>query len=127
VNDQSDAGSVSKFIEDVFGLPTLASLPDEAAGVAAGVAPADANGAVSDLTGALDINKLSGSSSLNPPALAMIPGPAVPPAMNCSSLGITPIGSPATPPPGFTTQGGYISEAPADRARSLPQPNDDGD
>jgi phospholipase C len=127
VNDPSDAGSVSKFIEDVFALPTLASLPDEAAGVAAGVAPADANSAIGDLTGALDMNKLAGSAPLVSGSAATIPGPAVPPSMNCSSLGITPIAAPATPPPGFITQGGYVSASPASRVRSFPQPNDDAD
>jgi phospholipase C len=127
VNDPSDGGSVSKFIEDVFALPKLASLPDEAAGVAAGLAPEDANSAISDLTGALDIDKLAGSAPLISGSVATIPGPAVPPAMNCGSLGITPIASPATPPPGFVTQGGYVSASPADRLRRLPQPNDDAD
>ena len=81
VHDQSDAGSVSKFIELAFGLPSFASLPDEFPGVKAGLAPADANAAISDLTGALDAAKLSGSP--NPASLATIPTPSVPPKMSC--------------------------------------------
>ena len=124
VHDQSDAGSVSKFIEEVFGLPSLGALPDESAGVKAGLSPADANTAIGDLSGALDPGKLSGSP--NPPSLAMIPAPAVPPSMNCAALGITPIASPTSVPAGFMTQGAYASTNPAAAAR-MPAPNDDGD
>ncbi len=125
VHDQSDAGSVSRFIEDVFGLPTFGSLPDETAGTNAGLFTADANNAIGDLTGALDVGKLSGSSG-NSPSLAIIPSPAVPPTMNCASLGMTPIASPASVPPGFMTQGAYVRLTPASELR-LPAVNDDGD
>jgi hypothetical protein len=128
VHDQSDAGSVSKFIEDVFALPTFASLPDEAAGVKAGLAPADANALVSDLTGALDPLKLNGLSAPNPASLAMIPAPSVPPAMSCSSLGMTPIPAPAPVPAGFETTGFFeVQAVTAGKARLAPTPNDDGD
>jgi phospholipase C len=125
VNDYSDTGSVMKFIETVFSLPTLGSQPDEAAGVTAGLAPVDINSAVSDLTSALDPNKLSGVNP-NAAGLAQIPSPSVPPSMSCSSLGMTPIASPATPPPGFQTQGANLSTTPVNQIR-LPAPalNDD--
>jgi hypothetical protein len=129
VHDVSDAGSVVKFIEDVFSLPTLASLPDEAAGVSAGLAPADANALTADLTGALDSGKLIGSTASNPPGLAEIPAPAVPPAMSCATLGITPITSPAALPTGFETAGFYENQKlTGTSAMRLPKPpNDDGD
>jgi phospholipase C len=132
VNDASDAGSVSKFIETVFSLPTLASLPDEAAGVAAGLAPEDANSAISDLTGALDINKLNGSAAPISAATATIPNPSSPPTMNCASLGITPLASPATVPAGFLTAGAYsnitLTGTASVRRIAPPKPiNDDDD
>jgi phospholipase C len=128
VHDESDAGSVSKFIEDVFDLPTLASLPDEAAGVSAGVAPADANAFVSDLTGALDTAKLTGTAPLNPAGLATIPAPSSPPAMSCATLGMTPISSPAALPAGFETSGYYEHQTLSGAATiHLPKPPDDGD
>lgn len=124
VNNASDVGSILKFIEEVFQLPTLASLPDELTGTTAGLAPLDANSATSDLSQALDITKLMGNP--NPASLAQIPGPAVPPAMSCSSLGLTPITPPATPPPTFETAGYYSSTNPQ-AAKQVPQVNDDND
>jgi phospholipase C len=131
VHDPSDSGSVSKFIEDAFGLPTLASLPDEAAGVSAGLAPEDANGAISDLTGALDINKLNGSAAPIPASAAMISSPSVPPAMSCTSLGLTPVASPTSVPAGYLSAGAQEDitlTGAAGSTRSLPPPpNDDDD
>ncbi len=131
VHDMSDSGSVSKFIEDVFALPTLASLPDEAPGVSAGVAPSDANAMIGDLTGALDYAKLNNGIG-NSPTLATIPSPASPPSMSCSTLGLTPIQSPAAPPPGFETQGYYYLANPnaaanASIMRSIPTVDDSDD
>jgi phospholipase C len=129
VHDNSNAGSVSKFIETVFSLPTFASLPDEAQGVSAGLAPADANAAISDLTGALDPNKLSGKTPVNPASSAMISAPSVPPAMSCATLGITPIPSPTSLPSGFMTAGAYLhaSLSGATGIVRLPDHRDDGD
>ena len=130
VHDLADHGSVSKFIETVYGLPTLASLPDEQRGVAAGLAPADVDPSTSDLTDALDPAKLAGTAPPVPASLATIGAPSVPPAMNCSSLGITPISAPAPLPAGYQTAGGYLhislTGGPASLAR-LPQKNDSGD
>jgi phospholipase C len=129
VHDASDAGSVSKFIETVFQLPTLASLPNEAPGVAAGLAPADANSLISDLTGALDPAKLNGSAQPIPGSVATIPSPSVPPTMSCASLQLTPIASPTSLPAGFQGAGYYAAAAlnPASGVRTLPPPNDDND
>jgi phospholipase C len=111
VHDASDAGSVSKFIETVFGLPNFASLPDEAKGVADGATTADANSAVSDLTDALDPNKLAGLTAPNSATKAIIQSPTVTPGMSCASLGITPIASPTSLPAGFMTLGGYTHQS----------------
>ena len=129
VHDWADHGSVSKFIEEVFGLPRFGSLPDEQAGVKAGLSPADGNPATSDLTDALDMNKLHGWSASNPPSLATISSPSSPPHMSCASLGIQPIPAPAPLPRGFETAGYYLRESllgdPA--AVALPVRNDDAD
>jgi len=130
VHDMSDAGSVSKFIEAVFALPTLASLPNEVAGESAGLAPADANAAIGDLTGALDINKLNGSAAPIAASMAMISSPAVPPAMSCSSLGLTPVPSPASIPRGYLTTGALEDitlTGSAGHMRMPAVPNDDDD
>ncbi|HEX8806165.1 MAG TPA: alkaline phosphatase family protein [Candidatus Aquilonibacter sp.] len=109
VHAWSDHGSVSKLIETVFGLPTFGSLPNEQAGVAAGLSPADGNPDTSDLTDALDIGKLQGGQP-NPPTMAEIPAPSSSPHMSCASLGIRPIDAPAPLPAGYETAGYYLRE-----------------
>jgi phospholipase C len=105
VSDTGDTASVVKFAERVFDLPALASLPDEQPYLPEG--PRDANPAITDLLGAFDPARLDGSSPPIPASVAEIPENVVnpfPPAMNCSSLGITPVtlpNAPSTPPPGF--------------------------
>jgi hypothetical protein len=129
VHDNANAGSVSKFIETVFSLPTFASLPDEAQGVSVGLAPADANAAISDLTDALDPGKLSGTTPVNSASSATITAPSVPPSMNCATLGITPIPSPTSLPAGFMTSGAYLHASLSGEAgiARLPDRRDDGD
>ena len=128
VHNRSDGGSVSKFIETVFGLPAFGSLPDEATGVAEGLGPADINAATSALLEALDPAKLDGGT-LNPPSLAEIGSPSVPPSMSCSSLGITPIAAPTALPSGFETAGYYIHQSVTGALRTalMPAPRDGGD
>jgi phospholipase C len=109
VHDFADHGSVSKLIEAVFGVPTFSSLPNEAKGVAEGLSPADGDHATSDLFDALDESKLQGHG-INPPSLAEISSPSVPPNMSCSSLGITPIPSPTSLPAGYETAGWYLAQ-----------------
>jgi phospholipase C len=109
VHDFADHGSVSKFIETIFGLPTLSSLPDEAKGVSVGLSPADNDRATSNFFDALDERKLRGGP-LNPPSLAEIPSPSSPPNMSCLSLGITPIPSPTSLPAGYETAGYYLKQ-----------------
>ncbi len=129
VHEWSDHGSVSKFIERVFGLAPFGALPDEQPGVKAGLSPADGNPGTSDLTDALDIGKLRGDEQPNPPTIAEIPAPNSPPTMSCATLGITPIQAPAPLPSGYETAGYYLRESllgdPS--IAVLPPRNDDGD
>lgn len=127
VHSWADHGSVTKLIEAVFGVPSMASLPDEAAGVKAGLAPADGNKGVSNLFDALDERKLRGGSP-NPPSLAEIQNPAVPPTMSCSTLGLTPVTSPASLPNGYETAGYYLRQTlNGSRKAVAPSRRDDGD
>lgn len=128
VHDFSDHGSVSKLIEAVFGLPTFASLPDEKKGDSAGLAPADADPETSNLFDALDSSKLRGGG-INPPSLAEISNPGVPPNMSCASLGITPIPSPTSLPAQYETAGGYLAQQlkGTSKLKALPPRRDDGD
>jgi phospholipase C len=128
VHDLADHGSVSKFIEEVFGLPTFASLPNEAKGVAAGLAPADADSATSDLTDALDADKLQHRAAENPPSMAIIPNPGIPPHMSCATLGITPIPAPAPLPANYQTAGSYLhQQLNGNAVAPLAKRNDDDD
>jgi phospholipase C len=100
VHDLNDSNSVPKFIETVFHLPPLSSLPEEAKFMPAG--PRDGNARLSDLSGAFDVAKLSGAASPIPASAATIPGyDSFPPAMSCKSLGITPLPISTTAPPGY--------------------------
>ena len=99
VTDYSDTASVAKFVESVFAVPTMASLPDEAEVEPYG--PRDGLSAISDLGGAFDPAKLAGSSVPNPPSMAEVPVAQVgmfPPKMSCRTLGIKPIPIPTQPP-----------------------------
>lgn len=106
VRDPGDTASILKFAEATFGLPPLASLPDEQPYMPQG--PRDANPAISDLLGAFDPGRLDGSAPPIPATQAEIADATVnrfPAAMSCRSLGIAPIAlpnAPSTPPPGFT-------------------------
>lgn len=97
--DYSDTASVSKFIEGVFGLPTMASLPDEA--MVAPYGPRDGLSGISDLADAFDPAKLDGTAAPNSPSMAEVPPNVVgtfPPPLNCKKLGIKPLAIPSQPP-----------------------------
>jgi phospholipase C len=92
VSAPGDQTSVMKLVERLFGLPTLASLPDEAAYMPRG--PRDGDPAVTDLLGAFDPARLRGSIAPIPPARAEIPDTDVntfPPTMSCRTLNIAPV------------------------------------
>jgi phospholipase C len=98
--DYSDTASVAKFVEAVFGVPTMASLPDEA--IVAPYGPRDySSSALSDLAGAFSLSKLDGSAPPNSASLAEIPGIVVnkfPSPWNCKTLNIKPLAIPTQPP-----------------------------
>jgi phospholipase C len=106
VHDDGDTTSIVKFAETLFGLPPLASLPDEKPYMPVG--PRDDNPAITNLVGAFDPARLAGTTPPIPASDAEIPDSivnATPAAMSCRSLGITPVAlpnAPSTPPPGFT-------------------------
>ena len=91
VHDTGDTSSVVKLAETIFGTRPLASLPDEHPYLPQG--PRDSNPALTDLLGALDTQRLSGTQAPIPASAALIDDAVVnriPTPMNCASLGITP-------------------------------------
>lgn len=104
VHDAGDTASILKFAETVFGLPPLASLPDEHPYMPQG--PRDGNPAITNLAGAFDVRRFSGAIPAIPASAAEIPQSDVdriPAAMNCKSLGIAPVVIPGEqhPPRGY--------------------------
>jgi phospholipase C len=105
VHDAGDQTSILKFAESLFGLPALASLPDEQPYLPQG--PRDANPMVTDLLGAFDPARLSGAAAPIAGTRAEIPETLVnrfPAQMSCRSLGIVPASlpnAPSAPPANF--------------------------
>lgn len=105
VHDTGDTASVVKFIDAVFGLPPLASLPDERPYLPRG--PRDANPRITNLLGGFDAARLTGQAAPIPASAAEIPAAVVnrfPAPMNCKTLGIRPVSIPGVspaPPPGY--------------------------
>lgn len=106
VSDPGDHVSFAKFLDVLFDLPPLASLPDEKPYMPEG--PRDENPRLTDLLGGFDAARLSGSKMPIPASQAEIPDTVVnhfPPAMTCKDTGVTPViipGASLTPPKGFT-------------------------
>jgi phospholipase C len=99
VHDFNDQDSVIKFIETVFGLPTLASLPDEKRYMPMG--PRDGNPLLSNMRGAFDYDRLAGRRAPLSPQGAVFADRtirAIPAPLSCRGIGVTP----ATPPPGVS-------------------------
>jgi len=134
----SEHSAVIKFIDELFKLIPLASLPDEAAAIAAGatnpafnapsgaaqtnLGPADALATMGDLTEAFDNDRLLGNVAPLPASYAIIPPAQVlslphyvstgangAPQYGCQFLGISP-----TDYPGGYVLGGEIDPPPAD-------------
>ena len=105
VSDAGDQTSVLKFAETLFDVPPLASLPEEREYLPKG--PRDGDSGIADLLGGFDPARLSGTAAPIPAGQAEIPDHvvnAMPAAMNCSTLGITPVALPGAdrkPPAGF--------------------------
>ncbi|HUN38887.1 MAG TPA: alkaline phosphatase family protein [Acetobacteraceae bacterium] len=135
----SEHSAVIKFIDELFNLTPLASLPDEAAAAAAGAAnaafnapngspqpnlgPADGLTTMGDLTEAFDNDRLLGNVAPLPASYAMIPASQVHslphdvgtdnngnPTYGCQYLGIVPTDYPG----GTYVPGGETDPPPAD-------------
>jgi phospholipase C len=108
VHDTGDQISVLKFAETLFNVPPLAELPEESAYMPRG--PRDADPAITDLLGAFDPARLDGTTPPIASANAAIPDAVVnafPAAMNCRTLGLSPVtlpNAPSTPPPNFNVR-----------------------
>jgi len=95
----SDQDSVLKLIETVFGLPALASLPNEKPYLPLG--PRDGNALLSNMSAAFDDERLAGSKAPIPADGAIFSEEAIrsiPPPVSCADIGV----APATPPPGIS-------------------------
>jgi len=106
VSDPGDHASFPKFLDVLFDLPPLASLPDEKPYLPEG--PRDTNPHLTDLLGGFDPSRLSSSKPPIPASQAEISDATVntfPPPMTCKDTGVTPViipGASLTPPKGFT-------------------------
>jgi phospholipase C len=106
VHDFNDQDSVVKFVETIFGLPALASLPDEKRYLPLG--PRDGNALISNLRGAFDVDRLRGTRPLLPASGAIFSDSVIhtiPAPISCADIGVKPVAPPAgiseSPPPGF--------------------------
>ena len=107
VHEMDDTASVPKFVETVFGLPAMASLPDEKPYLPRG--PRDGDPRIGDLSGAFDLGRLQGKRQPLPASAALIPESVVmsiPSPWNCAKIGIAPVPPPAgtsdAPPAGYS-------------------------
>jgi phospholipase C len=106
ISDPGDHVSFAKFLDVLFDLPPLASLPDEKPYLPQG--PRDANPRLTDLVGGFDAARLAGKRAPIPASQAEIPDAVVnhfPAAMTCGDTGVTPVNVPGAaqePPAGFT-------------------------
>jgi phospholipase C len=109
VHDFNDQNSVIKFVETVFGLPALASLPDEKPYLPLG--PRDGSPLLSNMRGAFDYDRLRGVKAPLSPEPAFFSWKTIrtlPAPLSCSTLGIRPVPAPPglseSPPPGFSAR-----------------------
>lgn len=106
VSDPGDHVSFIKFLNMLFDLPPLASLPDEKPYLPQG--PRDTNLRLTDLLGGFDPARLAGTKPPIPASNAEIPDSVVntfPPPMTCKDTRVTPVAIPGaslTPPRDFT-------------------------
>ncbi len=105
-SDPGDHASFAKFLDVLFNLPPLASLPDEKPYLPEG--PRDTLPQLTDLTGGFDPARLAGRRAPISASAAEIPDPVVnhfPPQMTCRDTGVAPVpipGGSLTWPKGFT-------------------------
>jgi phospholipase C len=87
-----DHASFAKFLDALFGLPPLATLPDEKPYMPEG--PRDTNARIGDLTAGFDPARLAGTVAPVPASDAEIDDRIVnnfPPAMSCRDTGVAPV------------------------------------
>jgi phospholipase C len=105
VSNRGDHASFAKFLDVLFDLPRLASLPDEKPYMPEG--PRDTNPRLTDLLGGFDPARLRGTEPPIPASEAVIPDATVnrfPPTMSCGDTGVQPVSVPGasmSPPAGF--------------------------
>ena len=106
VSDPGDHVSFVKFLDVLFDLPPLASLPDEKPYLPQG--PRDMSARLTDLQGGFDPARLAGRKPPIAASEAEIPDAVVntfPPPMTCKDTGVTPVvipGASPAPPKGWT-------------------------
>lgn len=106
VSDPGDHASFAKFLDVLFDLPPLASLPDEKPYLPQG--PRDMSPRLTDLLGGFDPARLGGKIPPIAASQAEIPDAVVnhfPPSMTCADTGVTPVaipGAASAPPKDFT-------------------------
>ncbi len=106
VSDPGDHASFAKFLDVLYSLPALATLPDEKPYMPEG--PRDTNPRLTNLLGGFDPARLAGTAPPIPASQAEIPDDVVnhfPPAMTCKDTGVTPVvipGASLKPPKDFT-------------------------
>lgn len=105
VSAPGDHASFAKFLDALFALPPLASLPDEKPYLPEG--PRDANSRLTDLLGGFSPARLAGKLAPIAASTAEIPDSIVgtfPAPMTCKETGVTPVtvpGGATEPPKGF--------------------------
>lgn len=105
VPDAGDHASFAKFLDVLFDLPPLASLPDEKPYLPEG--PRDTNARLTDLLGGFDAERLAGKRAAIAASDAEIPDAVInhfPAPMTCKDIGVTPVTVPGAgaPPKDFT-------------------------
>ena len=105
VSNPGDTASFAKFLDVLFKLPPLASLPDEKPYMPEG--PRDPNPRLTNLLGGFSAARLAGTKPPIPASQAEIPNKVVntiPPPMTCKQTGVMPVKVPGgwtAPPKGF--------------------------
>lgn len=106
VSNPGDHASFAKFLDVLYNLPPLASLPDEKPYLPEG--PRDTNPRLTNLLGGFSAARLAGTAPPIPASRAEIPDSVVntiPPPMTCKETGVMPVKVPGgltAPPKGFT-------------------------
>lgn len=105
VSNPGDTTSFAHFLDVLYNLPALSSLPDEKPYMPEG--PRDANPRITNLLGGFSAARLAGTEAPVPASQAIIPDKDIntfPPPMTCKQTGVMPVAVPGgwtAPPPFF--------------------------